>query len=125
VTFRWGYAVAAVALFAIELLIALYAHDAIVRPLVGDALAVAFVYVLLRALLRIGVPAGAVAAPIIAFVIEGLQGLRLVDRLGIDPRGPLGIVLGSTFDWRDLGAYTVGALGVLAVEKLRVARTRG
>jgi hypothetical protein len=124
VTFRWGYAVAAVALFAIEVLIALFAHDAFVRPLVGDALAVVFVYAIFRALLKLEVRGATVAALAVAFVIEALQGLRLVDRLGIDPRGVVGIVLGSTFDWRDLGAYTVGAVGVLAVEKLRVARAR-
>jgi hypothetical protein len=122
VAWRWRYAVAAIALFAIELLIALYAHDRIVRPLVGDALAVVFVYCVFRAITRLGVGAATGTALAVAFAIEGLQGLRLVERLGIDPRGVLGIVLGSTFDWRDLGAYTLGAIAVLAVERIRRQR---
>lgn len=119
-----GYAVLAVVVLAIEVLIARHAHDAIVRPLVGDALAVVLVYAALRAVTRLGVRAAALLALGVAFAVEAAQGLRLLERLGIPPRGVLGVVVGSTFDPRDLLAYAAGALGVLVVEVV-LARRRG
>ena len=50
-----GYALAAVILFAIEVVIALYVRDRFVRPHLGDTLAVLLVYCGLRATTRIGV----------------------------------------------------------------------
>ncbi len=41
--FRKGYALAAAILLAIEILIALFVRDRLVRPYLGDALAVALV----------------------------------------------------------------------------------
>ena len=46
---RSHYALAALAVFALEVVIALFVNDAFVRPFVGDALAVILVYLGLRA----------------------------------------------------------------------------
>ena len=46
---RWGYALAALVLFAVEVVIALFVRDAFVRPYLGDVLAVMLVYAVLRA----------------------------------------------------------------------------
>jgi hypothetical protein len=43
-TFRPSYALAALAVFAIEVIIALFVHDGLVRPFVGDSLAIVLVY---------------------------------------------------------------------------------
>ncbi len=50
-----GYAALTALLLAIEVVIALFVHDAIVRPYVGDALAVILVYTGLRAVTRLPV----------------------------------------------------------------------
>jgi hypothetical protein len=122
VRLRPGYALVALGVFAVEVLIALHVHDAIVRPLVGDALAVVLVYLGLRAVTPLGVRAAALWALGIAFAIEAVQGLRLLERLGVPSSGVLGIVLGSTFDPRDLAAYTAGAVAVVVVEAVRARR---
>ena len=41
---RWGYLAASIIVFIIELIIALYVHDRIIRPYIGDMLVVVLVY---------------------------------------------------------------------------------
>ncbi|QIG80560.1 ribosomal maturation YjgA family protein [Stakelama tenebrarum] len=116
---RPGYALAALLIFAVEVLIALYVRDAFVRPLLGDVLAVILVYLGLRAILPIGVRAAALSALAIAFAIEFGQLLGLADMLGLARGSPWRVVIGSHYDWRDLIAYTAGTLAALLVERLR------
>jgi hypothetical protein len=118
-TLRSGYALAAAVVFAIEIAIALFAHDAIVRPYVGDALAVVFVYLGLRAVAPLGVTGAVATALAIAFAVETGQYFHLVDRLGLGGVPLAATVLGTGFDPRDFVAYAIGALAVLAAEAVR------
>ncbi|MDG2432819.1 DUF2809 domain-containing protein, partial [Flavobacterium sp.] len=52
------------------------------------------------------------------YVVELAQYLHLLDILGLQHSKPLKIVLGSSFSWSDMFAYTVGFVFVIAVEKL-------
>lgn len=101
-------------LLAAEVCIALFVHDAFVRPYLGDVLVIVLLYCLGRGPLGIRgrwlIPA-VTAAGLLA---EGLQYFRLADRLGLGPASPLRVILGSTFDWADLGCYLAGGL-VLAM----------
>ena len=45
---RWGYLAASIIVFIIELIIALYVHDRIIRPYIGDMLVVVLVYCFVR-----------------------------------------------------------------------------
>ena len=45
---RIGYAIATVILLLIEVLIAMYVHDAFVRPYIGDVLVVVVIYTFIR-----------------------------------------------------------------------------
>lgn len=45
---RIGYAIATVILLLTEVLIALYVHDAFVRPYIGDVLVVIVIYTFIR-----------------------------------------------------------------------------
>ena len=67
---RPGYAVAATVVFLIEVAIALWVHDDLIRPHGGDALAVVLVYLGLRAITPVGPKAGAAIALAIAFAIS-------------------------------------------------------
>jgi hypothetical protein len=113
---RRRYAFAALALFLIEVLIALFLRDGIVRPYVGDVLAVALMYAVSRAVtpLRL-VPALAVTLAI-AFAIEFAQLLGLLGALGIRDNQVARIVLGGVFDPMDLAAYVAGVVLIVAVE---------
>lgn len=121
---RLPYLLAGVVLFCVELAIARFLRDPIVRPYGGDALAVVGVYCVVR---FVALPPwrGALWGSLaFAFVIEGLQGIDAGARLGLDPRGAAGIALGSTFDPFDLAAYAVGAALVALIERSRGIASR-
>lgn len=111
---RRFYCVAFAVLLAVEVYIALFVHDAFVRPYLGDVLVIVLLYCLGRG------PLGCKGKWLVPFVtalgvlVEGLQYIHLADRLGLGPSSPLRIILGSTFDWADLGCYWAGGL-ILAV----------
>ncbi len=115
---RAGYALAAGLLFAIELLIALFVRDAVIRPYIGDALAVVLVYLGLR-VFGLPVATAIVAALAIACAIEVGQYFHLIDRLHLRGRMWARFLLGGSFDLRDFAAYGLGAAVVALVETVR------
>lgn len=115
VFFRKGYFLLACGLLLLEVLIALYMHDRIIRPYAGDFLAAIFVYCLLRSVVRASVGRLASMALAISYLIEGLQYFNLLDRLDWHSRAAR-IIFGSHFEWSDMLAYTLGMGLVLAIE---------
>ena len=109
----------AVILFVIEVLIAAYVNDAIIRPYVGDYLVVILLYCFVRSFVKLPVIPLAIGVLLFAYAIETLQYFSLVDRLGLRPYRLAVIVIGSTFQWIDLIAYTLGIITVMAIEKYR------
>lgn len=119
---RPGYLIAAGALFAVEAGIAAFVHDSFIRPFAGDALAVALVYLVLRAAPPLRVGPAVAAAFCIASVIEFSQLFHLLARLGLGGNRLLRIVLGGTFDLKDFAAYAAGAVAILLIEAIRHPR---
>ena len=122
--FHRGYAVLALAVFAIEVVIALYVRDRFVRPYLGDVLAVVLVYLGLRAVTRLRVTAAAICALAIAVLVEFGQLFGFVDRIGLGQNRVARIVFGTGFDPHDLLAYAAGALIVVAIERSWPGRKR-
>lgn len=120
---RRDYALAALALFVVEVGIALFVHDAFVRPYIGDVLAVMLVYAALRAVTSLGVMAAVMIALAIALGIEIAQALDLLGALGLSGNQVARTVLGGAFDWLDIAAYVAGGATVIVLE--RVFGTRG
>ena len=102
-------------ILAIEVCIALFVHDDFIRPYVGDVL----VTVLLCCLCRAVLPRLAPALPVFLFAaaVEGLQALQLTKILGLEGTA-LGIILGATFDWKDILCYGLGCLLFAGTERL-------
>jgi hypothetical protein len=117
--FHKGYFLAAVGLLLLEIFIALFVHDRFIRPYAGDFLATIFLYCLLSSFFRSSEWRLAGIALLISYVIEGLQYINLLERLGWHSRVAR-IVLGSHFEWGDMLAYTLGGAVALAVS-LRLA----
>ena len=116
---RLFYALAALVVFVTEICIALYVHDAVIRPYIGDSLAVILVYLTLRAVTPMSVLQALAGALIFAFAIEFGQMFHLIDRLGLRGNRIAGFILGGYFDVKDLAAYVAGTLAILIIEKLR------
>ena len=117
--FDTRYAALTVTLLLVEIAIALFVRDAIVRPYVGDALAVVLVYAGLRTITRLGVVPATALALLTAIVIEFGQYFRLLDHIGLAGNRWARIILGSGFDPQDFVAYAAGAVVVLLVERYR------
>lgn len=115
--FNRHYFVLAILLFIIEVCIALFVHDTIIRPYGGDLLVVILLYCILRSFANIPVLPAAISVLVFSYIIEILQYFTIVDRIGLQNSKLARIVIGSSFEWIDLVAYTVGILLVLLLEK--------
>lgn len=109
----------ALILFITEVLIALYVTDGFVRPYFGDFLVVILIYCFIKAFIPASPPKVAIAVLFFAFVVEVLQYLNLLDLLGLRQSSIARVVLGSSFEWIDMIAYTAGVVFVLFVERTR------
>lgn len=116
--FNKTYFFLAVVLFIIEVLIALYVHDAIVRPYIGDLLVVILLYCFVKAFVNTNPVKTAFAVLLFAYLIEVLQYLNIVKHLGLQHSRLANVVIGNSFEWIDMIAYTVGAAIVLMIEYL-------
>ena len=114
--FNRTYFLLAVLLFIIEVLIALYVHDAIVRPYIGDLLVVILLYCFVKAFVNTHPVKTAVAVLLFAYLIELLQYLNIVKHLGLQHSRLANVVIGNSFEWIDMIAYTLGAGVIVVVE---------
>jgi hypothetical protein len=99
-----------------EILIAVFVHDNFVRPYVGDYLVVILVYCFLRSFLRTSVLATAIAALLFSYAVETLQYFDVVTMLGLQHSRLANIVIGNSFAWIDILAYTLGIATILVTE---------
>lgn len=106
--FNRRYFLHACLLLVILVLIALFVHDAFIRPFVGDILVVLWMYLVLRAILNWQIKTVAICVLIFAYSVEIGQYFNLVDLLGLQQYRAARIIIGSTFDWLDLLAYSLG-----------------
>ena len=102
-------------LFAIVAAIALFFQDPWIRPLLGDVLIVMVIAYFVHAFVAISIRKIAIATLIFAYFVEFLQFLNLIDHLGWRNSQLAHLTIGSTFDWRDLVAYTIGIAIVLII----------
>ena len=105
---RLFYLFATLVLLAIEVLIALFVHDDFVRPYVGDMLVVVVIYTFVR----IFVPQKCRLLPLWIFLfavaVEVLQYFEIVRLLGLSENRFMSVLIGGTFDWKDIACYAVG-----------------
>ncbi len=122
--FNYRALLVAIALFGVELCIAtVLGHIAWLRGFVGDMLVVVLVYYGFKSFVRAPTLWLAFAALLVGYGVElsqylsHLYGWKVSQRL-------LRIVVGSTPDWWDLLAYTLGFGVVLIAERLLARRER-
>jgi hypothetical protein len=116
------YFILAVILFVVEVLIALFVHDHFIRPYLGDVLVVILIYCFVKSFLDTPVLPTALSVLIFSFLIEGLQFVNIVERLGFRDSVILSTVIGTSFAWIDVIAYIAGIATVLFIEKVILNR---
>jgi hypothetical protein len=116
-TFNKNYFALFLLMLALEFIIALYIHDAFIRPYFGDVLVVILIYCFLRAFLRTPILPTAIAVLLFSCLIETLQYFNIVDLLGLGQSKVARIVIGSLFSWLDILSYIAGIVILLLAEK--------
>ena len=102
-------ALLALLLFVVELTIAVFINDAFIRPFLGDVLVVMLLFYLCKTFVSGRDLALIVAVLLFSFAVEIGQYFRLAELLGLMDCKVARIVIGSTFDAKDLLAYAIGA----------------
>lgn len=116
---KTNYLIAALVIFISEIVIALYVHDDFVRPWVGDVLVVVLLYCFVRGVARLNVTSAAWLVLMFSWLVEALQYLRIVTILGLESNAVARTIIGTTFSWSDIVAYTLGVVLVVGVEIVR------
>ena len=115
---RVTYFIVTIVLLIIEVLIALFVHDNIIRPYVGDVLVVAVIYTFIR----IFIPNKVKLLPLYIFLfgtlVELMQYINVVKLLGLQDNKFFSVLIGTTFDIKDIICYGVGCLFIAIGSKL-------
>ncbi len=116
--FNKKYFVLGSILMGIEILIARYARDRIIRPYGGDFLVVILLYTVLRCFTRLSILMTCISVLLFSYGIEILQYFNFADRLGFRPGSVPFILLGNYFTWADIICYTSGIGTVVIFERI-------
>jgi len=123
-TLNKKYLIIVVILFIIEVLIALYIHDRIIRPYVGDYLVVMLIYSFVKACFNVPVKVAAIGVLLFSYLIEILQYFNVLKKLGLQGDQLATVVMGYHFEWIDILAYTLGILTILVLEKRNLGQEK-
>lgn len=115
---RKHYLTIAIVIFLIEVAIAAFVHDAFLRPFGGDFLVVILLYTLVRGVTPFSVVPTIVGTLLFSFFIEALQFINFVEIIGLEKVKIARVILGTSFSWLDILAYSLGALFVFFVESI-------
>lgn len=96
-------------IFLIEIYIGIFVKDKIIRPYIGDILVIPLIYSFLNIFFKNNYKKYITAIVIFAIFIEILQFYNLVKILGINNK-VFKIVIGSTFDFKDIICYVLGGI---------------
>jgi hypothetical protein len=105
-----------VILLIIEIAIALFIHDKIIRPFIGDVLVVGLIYFFVKSFVNKG-RFLIVYVFLFACFIEFTQYLNIISFLHLENIKLAKIILGSTFDLSDIFCYFIGAVLIYIYEK--------
>ena len=110
------YLILTIILFITEVVIALYLHDAVIRPYVGDFLVVILLYCFVKTFLHAPPLPIAIGVLLFSFIIEGLQYIHFIALIGWQNNQLARIVFGTSFSPVDLVAYVLGIVTVIIIE---------
>ncbi|MDX1941424.1 MAG: DUF2809 domain-containing protein [Saprospiraceae bacterium] len=117
--FNRTYFIWTILLLIIEILIALYLHDPIIRPYGGDFLVIILIYCFVKSFVKVSNFKAAIGVLIFSYVVEILQYFKIVRILRLQDSNIANIMIGTSFAWADLLAYTLGIAFVLGVEQIK------
>lgn len=117
--FSLNYFISFLLLLTIEIIIAVFHFNPIIRGFLGDVLVILLLYSFFKIFIKNNTIKISFAILTFAFFIEFLQLLKITDKLNIHSKIFL-IVLGSVFDVWDLVAYLIGFSIIILIEKFLI-----
>ena len=106
----------ALVLLTVETLIATYLKTGFIRYTFGDFLAVILIYCFVKSFLEVNSLKLGIFVLILAFLIEFLQLINILELLHLQNHKLITIIVGNTFEMADLVAYTLGIITVLIID---------
>ena len=120
--FNKKYFIIAVGIFVIEVVIALFIHDKIIRPYFGDFLVVILIYCSVKSFFNTSVYVTAIAVLLFSYLVELSQYFHLVNKLGLQNSKFARTIIGTSFEWTDLATYTAGIIVFVIIEMIFAKR---
>lgn len=122
--FCWQSFAVFVLLFLVEVFIALFVNDKIVRPYGGDYLVVIMMYYFFKSFIETKVNCLLLFVLGLAYAVEVAQLFDVVTLLGLEDSRLARVVLGTSFSWGDMIAYTLGVGTCYLIESFRRAKDK-
>ena len=116
---KTNYLIISCILLLIETIIAIFVNDQFFRPVFGDYLAAIVVFYLLATFLKMKLNKIALLTLAVSYLIEFLQYTHILELLHLNKIKILNILLGNSFSWTDMLAYTLGILTVLLIHNYK------
>ncbi len=121
---RISYLIIFILLLATEVCIALLVHDNFVRPYIGDVLVVGVICAFLRVFIPDKIRVLPLITSMFAVLVEILQYFDFVKLLRLSENRFFSILLGRTFDIKDILCYVAGGLIFFAAEAIIFKRRK-
>lgn len=104
------YIISFIIIFLIELCIALFVHDAIIRPYIGDILVVILMYTFIKSFVKKPIKHLPVYLFLFSALVEISQYFHLVNLLHLQNNKVMLIIMGNSFDIKDIICYLIGSI---------------
>lgn len=104
-------------IFVIEVIIALFVKDSIIRPYGGDVLVVMLMYYFFKTFVKMRPLPLATGVLLFAYAVEIGQYFNLVEVLNMQNNIIMRVVIGSSFSWGDIFCYTLGAVICVFIDR--------
>ena len=104
----------------VEIFIALFINDTVIRPYVGDILVVILIYTFIRTFIQRKVKLLPIYIFLFATAVEISQYFNIVEKMNLRDNKFISIIIGSTFDVKDILCYLVGTCILILIEKFKV-----
>lgn len=103
--------------FLIEVGIALFINDRIIRPYIGDILVIILMYAFIKSFIRKEIRFLPIYLFIFAVFVEVMQYFNILELMSLKDNKILSIIFGSTFDIQDILCYLIGSIILIIWEK--------
>ena len=103
-------------LFCIEVTIAIYVKQGFIRVVFGDFLVVIMLYYFITSFIKAKPIYIGIIVLFIAYLVEFLQFIDILNIVNYKNNYLVNIILGTTFNSKDIIAYTVGIATVILIE---------